>query len=51
VSEHFPQEVSRFQASVDASVSGGSDRTCDGSSKIEMDAEIARRLRDLGYLE
>jgi hypothetical protein len=32
--DHFSQEVSRFQASVDAHRSCDSDRTCDGSSKI-----------------
>jgi hypothetical protein len=52
VSEHYPQEVSRFQAIVDAHLRRVAD-TEPGTAapKLELDQEVITRLRDLGYME
>jgi arylsulfatase A-like enzyme len=51
VREHFPQEVSRFQASVDAHRRRvQATEPAIAVPKPEVDEEVARRLRDLGYL-
>jgi Arylsulfatase A and related enzymes len=52
VCDQFPEEVSRFQASVDAHrhrVSATEPKVA--VPKLKLDEEVARRLRDLGYLE
>jgi len=50
--DHFPQEVSRFQASVDAHrLQVAATEPAIAVPKLELDQEVARRLRDLGYLE
>jgi len=50
-SEHFPQEVSHFQASVDTHLSRvAATEPATALPDLEIDVEIARRLRDLGYL-
>jgi arylsulfatase A-like enzyme len=52
VRDQFPQEVSRFQASVDAHrLRVAATEPSIAVPKLELDEEVARRLRDLGYLE
>jgi len=52
VSKHYPQEVSRFQAQVDAHrLRVAATEPTMAVPKLELDEEVARRLRDLGYLE
>jgi arylsulfatase A-like enzyme len=52
VRDHFPQEVSRFQASVDAHLLRVAEtEPAIAVPKVKVDEEVARRLRDLGYLE
>jgi arylsulfatase A-like enzyme len=51
VRDHFPQEVSRFQASVDAHrLQVAATEPAIAVPKLELDEEVASRLRDLGYL-
>ena len=51
VRDHFPQEVSRFQASVDAHrLRVAETEPAVAVQKVKVDEEVARRLRDLGYL-
>lgn len=51
VRDHFPQEISRFQASVDAHRLRVSEtEPAIAVQKVKVDEEVARRLRDLGYL-
>jgi arylsulfatase A-like enzyme len=51
VRERFPQEVSRFQASVEAHrLRVTSTEPAVAAPKLKVDEEVARRLRDLGYL-
>ncbi|HLA98778.1 MAG TPA: sulfatase [Anaerolineales bacterium] len=52
VSERFPQEVSRFQSVVDAHLQRVAATEPEMAAPIlEIDEEVARRLRDLGYLD
>lgn len=52
VRDHFPEEVSRFQASVDAHrLRVAATEPAIAAPKLELDEDVARRLRDLGYLE
>jgi arylsulfatase A-like enzyme len=52
VRDRFPQEVSRFQASVDAHrLRVAATEPSIAVPKLKLDEEVARRLRDLGYLE
>ena len=49
--DHFPQEVSRFQASVDAHrLRVAATEPAIAAPKLKVDEDVARRLRDLGYL-
>ena len=51
VRDHFPQEVSRFQNTVDAHRSRvATTEPAIAVPKPKVDEEVARRLRDLGYL-
>ena len=51
VRDHFPQEVSRFQASVDAHRRRvAATEPAVAPPKLKVDEDVARRLRDLGYL-
>jgi arylsulfatase A-like enzyme len=51
VCDHFPQEVSRFQSSVDAHRHRvAATEPAIAVAKPEVDEDVARRLRDLGYL-
>jgi arylsulfatase A-like enzyme len=51
VRNHFPQEVGRFQASVDAHrLRVAETEPAIAVQKLQVDAEVARRLRELGYL-
>jgi arylsulfatase A-like enzyme len=51
VGDQFPQEVSRFQAAVDAHRHRvAATEPAIAVSKPQVDEEVARRLRDLGYL-
>ena len=51
VREHFPQEVSQFQASVEAHrLRVAATEPAIAVPKLELDEEVASRLRDLGYL-
>jgi len=51
VRDHFPQEVSWFQSSVDAHrLRVSATEPAVAVPKPEVDEEVARRLRDLGYL-
>jgi arylsulfatase A-like enzyme len=51
VRDHFPREVSRFQTSVDAHRRRvAATEPVIAVPKPEVDEEVARRLRDLGYL-
>src|SRR6266496_873997 len=52
VSGDFPQQVSRFQAQVDEHLRRVAE-TEPGIAipKLELDEQVARRLRDLGYIE
>ena len=51
VRDQFPQEVSRFQASIDAHrLRVASTEPAVAAPKPEVDPEVARRLRELGYL-
>jgi arylsulfatase A-like enzyme len=50
--DHFPQEVSRFQSSVDAHrLRVAETEPAIAVQKVKVDEEVARRLRELGYLE
>ena len=52
VSIHYPQEVSRFQASVDLHLRRVAEmEPVTAVPEIERDEEVIRRLRDLGYME
>jgi arylsulfatase A-like enzyme len=52
VIEHYPQEGSRFQASVDAHLHRvAATVPVTTAPELEFDEEVTRRLRDLGYLE
>jgi arylsulfatase A-like enzyme len=52
VSEHHPQEVSWFQAKVDAHLRRVAEtEPATTAPDLELDEEVARRLRDLGYIE
>jgi arylsulfatase A-like enzyme len=52
VSEHHPVEVRRFQANVDAHLRRVSETVpATTAPGLELDEEVTRRLRDLGYLE
>jgi len=52
VSDHYPQEVSRFQASVDAHLRRVAEtEPVTTAPEPEFDEEVTRRLRDLGYIE
>ena len=52
VSEHYAQEVSRFQASVDAHLRRVAEtEPVTTAPEPEFDEEVTRRLRDLGYIE
>jgi arylsulfatase A-like enzyme len=51
VSDRFPQEISRFQASVDAHrLRVSSTEPAIAAPRLKVDPEVAKRLRDLGYL-
>jgi arylsulfatase A-like enzyme len=52
VSTHFPQEVRRFQASVDMHLRRVTEtEPVTAAPRLEHDEEVIRRLRDLGYVE
>jgi arylsulfatase A-like enzyme len=52
VSTHYPQEVSRFQAQVDAHLRRVAEtEPVTTPPKLELDEEVITRLRDLGYIE
>ena len=52
VRDQFPQEVSRFQSHVDAHrLRVTETEPAKAAPKLELDEDVARRLRDLGYLE
>jgi arylsulfatase A-like enzyme len=52
IRDHFPQEVGRLQASVDAHrLRVAATEPAIAVPKLELDQEVARRLRDLGYLD
>ncbi|MCI0730665.1 MAG: sulfatase-like hydrolase/transferase [Chloroflexi bacterium] len=52
VSEHYSQEVHRFQASVDAHLRRVAEtEPVTTAPAPEFDEEVTRRLRDLGYIE
>jgi arylsulfatase A-like enzyme len=52
VRDHFPQKVSQFQASVDAHrLRVAETEPATEVQRVKVDEEVARRLRDLGYLE
>ena len=52
VSEHHPQEVSQFQASVDAHLRRVAEtEPVTTAPTLEFDEKVTRRLRDLGYIE
>ena len=51
VRDQFPHEVSRFQASVDAHrLRVAATEPAIAAPKLKVDEDVARRLRDLGYL-
>ena len=51
VREQFPQEVIRFQSSVDAHRQRvAATEPAIAAPKVKVDEDVARRLRDLGYL-
>jgi hypothetical protein len=51
VSKLYPQEVSRFQDQVDAHLLRvAATEPAMAVPKLKLDEEVARRLRDLGYL-
>jgi arylsulfatase A-like enzyme len=51
VHDRFPQEVNRFQAAVDAHrLQVAATEPAIAVPKLELDEEVASRLRDLGYL-
>ena len=51
VSHHFPQEVKQFQSSVDAHrLRVAESEPATAVQKVKVDEDVARRLRDLGYL-
>jgi arylsulfatase A-like enzyme len=51
VRDHFPEEVSRFQDSVDAHrLRVAETEPAIAAPKLKVDEDVARRLRDLGYL-
>lgn len=51
VRDRFPQEVSRFQSSVDAHrLRVAATEPAIAAPKLELDEDVASRLRDLGYL-
>jgi arylsulfatase A-like enzyme len=52
VSAHYPQEVSRFQTSVDIHIRRVAEtEPVTAAPRLEHDEEVMRRLRDLGYVE
>ena len=52
VSTHYPQEVSRFQDQVDAHLRRVAEtEPVTTAPELELDEEVIRRLRDLGYVE
>jgi arylsulfatase A-like enzyme len=52
VSASYPQEVSRFQARVDTHLRRVAEtEPVTAAPKLELDEEVIRRLRDLGYVE
>jgi arylsulfatase A-like enzyme len=52
VIEHFPEEVSRYQASVDAHLRRVAETMpAMPAPALQLEDEVTRRLRDLGYLE
>jgi arylsulfatase A-like enzyme len=52
VSANYPQQVSHFQAIVDAHlVRVAATEPGRATEAVELDEEVARRLRDLGYIE
>jgi arylsulfatase A-like enzyme len=52
VSARYPQEVSRFQASVDTHLQLVAEtEPVTSAPELELDEEVIRRLRDLGYVE
>jgi arylsulfatase A-like enzyme len=52
IRDHFPQEISKFQAQVDAHrLRVAETEPAIAVPKVKVDEEVARRLRDLGYLE
>jgi len=52
VSEHYPQQVKKFQASVDAHLANvAATEPQTAAQGLEIDEEVSKRLRDLGYLE
>jgi len=51
VRDRFPEEVNRLQASVDAHrLRVSATEPAMAVPKLKLDEEVARRLRDLGYL-
>ena len=51
VRDHFPQEVSRFQSSIDAHrLRVAETEPAIAVPKLKLEKDVARRLRDLGYL-
>ena len=52
VSSSYPQEVSKFQAIVDTHLRRVAEtEPVTATPKLELDEEVIRRLRDLGYVE
>jgi hypothetical protein len=52
VSARYPQEVSRFQASVNTHLQLVAEtEPVTSAPELELDEEVIRRLRDLGYVE
>jgi arylsulfatase A-like enzyme len=52
VSARHPAEVRRFQARVDAHLRAVAEsEPANGAVAVELDEEVSRRLRDLGYIE
>jgi hypothetical protein len=52
VIDHYPQEVKRFQASVDAHLdSVAATEPVIAAPGLEMDEQLTGRLRDLGYID
>lgn len=52
MTQHYPQEISRFQACVDEHLQRVTETVpATTAPALQLDDEVTRRLRDLGYLE